>query len=180
MTIKDTALRLTARFLATGLGNTIIKAVAFRDPARHLYASDRELYMSRWHVVREGTFASRVLQKLTGYSAIRLHHTHRSDQGRDLHNHPFTYRTFVLDGHYVEAFKPALRKPLQCRTLWAGSTARHDRHAFHRISAVSTRGVWTLFCMTRNMGEWGFLRDSRYVPSARYLKARGFNETSTR
>lgn len=176
MTIKTTALRLLGAALASGLGNTIVKSVVCTEArsARHLRDLDGSVYMRRWHVIREGSFASRVLEKLTGYSSIRLHHLLRGDHDRDLHNHPFTYRTFILDGSYAEEFKAARRQPLDFRFPAAGDTVQHGPDAFHRIDRVSEGGVWTLFAMTRNTREWGFLSKGRFVPSTRYLKTKGY------
>lgn len=149
-----------------------IRAVVARPrfEARHLYDRDGTCYMRRWHVIREGGLASRVLERLTGYSSIRLHHLTRADHDRDLHNHPFSYRTFVLQGYYAEEFKVRQGKTHR-HVISEGQTAGvAPPSMFHRIDSVSSGGVWTLFCMTRNTGEWGFLSKGRFVPSSKYLK----------
>lgn len=175
--MKQFALRLLGAALASPTGVRAIRAWAFRDPARHLFDLDGGLYMARWHVIREDSLASRVLEKLTGYSSIRLHRIMRYDKDRDLHNHPFSYRTFVLQGFYAEE-RQAIRDSTLTQWLRSGDTASTDAASFHRIADVSCGGVWTLFCMTRNTGTWGFSVDGQFIDSRTYFKIRGFDRTN--
>lgn len=135
--------------------------------SRHLYDRDGSLYMGRWDIVLAGSRTSRVLAALTGYEEVRLHWIRRHDCDRDLHNHPFIYRTFVLWGWYEEE---RLGKPPRILTM--GSTATGQEHSYHRIAAVPTDGVWTLFCMKKNSNVWGFLVDGVFVRSKDYFKIR--------
>lgn len=157
----------------------VLNGVVFNAPARYLYDRDGTCYMRRWHIIREGTFASRVLQRLTGYASIRLHHLLREDHDREPHNHPFNYRTFVLDGYYTEAYRKRQGKDV-LRDVLAGETATGNAEVFHRITEVAAGGVWTLFCMTPNTDAWGFLSKGKYVPSAKYLARNGFDATNPR
>lgn len=149
------------------IGPRAIRAVS--TEARHLYDRDGTRYMRRWNVISEGGRASRVLEKLTGYASIRLHHITREDHDRDLHNHPFSYRTFVLHGFYTEEVKRRQSR-VTLRETHEGCTSTLGPLQFHRVTEVGPGGVWTLFCMTRNTGRWGFLKDGRFVPSTTYLK----------
>lgn len=168
---------ILSRFLASRFGAWAVKTIAFRDPARHLYDLDGSCYMGRWHVVREGSFASRVLERLTGYASIRLHQIMRADHDRDLHNHPFDYRTFVVGGYYSEQYQlPGTGQRVKARSIVIGETAATKADTFHRISSVSPGGVWTLFCMTRNTYIWGFKVKGRFVKSDAYLKRRGYRQ----
>src|SRR5690606_23076235 len=100
-------------------------------------------------------------------SSVRLHLIMRPDHDRDLHNHPFEYRTFVLSGYYAEDYQsrdvwtdenfPRLVPEIRTRTAFAGDTlTSYSTLGFHRIRQVSPGGVMTLFFMTDNWGEWGF------------------------
>lgn len=185
----------------------IIRAVSARTPHHHLKDLDGSLYMGRWRVIDEGTWAGRMLEKYTGYSSIRLHHINRADHDRDLHSHPFEYRSFILKGFYSERFQDGVeftRKDAsgfnvfpsregeatmvpesRCRikgyrTLFRGNTVTGGSDKFHRIMQVSEGGVWTLFCMTKNKGAWGFNVDGRLVDSTRYLLRKGYDRESVR
>jgi hypothetical protein len=129
--------------------------------------------------------SSRILEALTGYSSIRLHHINRKDHDRDLHSHPFDYRTFVCKGFYAEVFDDLVVPsyvdsnlmlrlgPHGRRVIFRGDTQTGTGQKFHRISEVSPGGVWTLFCMTNNSNDWGFLVDDQFVLSRDYFKAKG-------
>lgn len=166
---------ILARAAATRAGFRLINALA--RPARDLFDRDGSCYMRRWRIVDEGTLASRVLQALTGYSSIRLHHILKADHDRDLHNHPFDYRTFVLRGFYAETYKDGRgNRKVQRRVVEPGEAAALPGVAFHRIAYVPPGGVWTLFCMTRNTGTWGFNVDGKFVPSTTYLLRKGYTQ----
>lgn len=169
----STSLRLIGAALASPLGFKLLTTFAFRRPHRHLHDIDGGLYMGRWRVVDEGTLASRILERLTGYSSIRLHRIMRADRDRDLHNHPFAYRTFVVRGWYTEQYQ-TFNKRRRNRIIQEGETGTGDAETFHRIDGVPPDGVWTVFCMTRNAGTWGFKVDGRFVKSTRYLLRKGY------
>lgn len=166
----------------------VIKAIA--PPHVHLFDLDGNMYMGRWSVVDEfyrvngrdttkRTTASKVLEKLTGYTSIRLHWIRRADHDRDMHNHPFNYRTFVLKGRYAEEYdEPGIHDSRLCGYRWLhrGQSGTGDADKFHRIAFVPPEGVWTLFCMTRNTNKWGFNHDGAFVLSTRYFRMRGYGK----
>lgn len=168
------------------------------DKVGHLYDKDSgEMYMGRWSIIDKGSRASKVLGFLTRgeYDHVRLHWIRRSDGDRELHDHPFNYRTFVLEGWYDEVFIPHKVLNAQMMRTWqgssrkmerevlmgtersrmmrAGSTARAEEGQFHRIAEVSDGGVWTLFCMGKDTGKWGFLVDGRWLKSSKFFQLRG-------
>jgi hypothetical protein len=175
-----------------------IKAIA--PPHVHLFDLNGSMYMGRWSVVDEfkrvngrdtktRTMASKVLEKLTGYTSIRLHWIRRADHDRDMHNHPFNYRSFVLKGCYAEEYDEpgsgmAEGVPVHqygrkqgYRWVHRGGTVTGSEDKFHRIDIVPEEGVWTLFCMTRNTNLWGFAHNGTFIRSARYFRMRGYNKT---
>lgn len=174
---------------ALKLAFPIIKRYAFRRPHAHLYDRGElrhqrgALYMGRWHIVKAGTWQSRVLQLLTRgrYKTIRLHRICRPDHDRELHNHPFEYLTFILEGFYSEYFEhPRYGAERKYRTLFSGNHARGEHETFHRISDVSPNGVWTFFMMSENTETWGFKTDKGFVNSVRYLLRKGYNKDDIR
>lgn len=166
----------------------------------HLYNTEEEVYMGRWSLVKTGSLASSVLSFITGgmYDHVRIHWIREPDHDRELHDHPFNYRTFVMDGWYTERFIPgdggtlingaALRgwqgsgKRLpphaltgldQVRLMSKGKSAACPLGQFHRVANVSDGGVWTLFFMGADHGKWGFLVDGRWMASRDFFKLRG-------
>jgi hypothetical protein len=164
---------MAGKALSSQMGFAIIKAYAFQTPHKHLYDPDGTLYMGRWHVVDEGTIGGKLLEFFTGYSSCRLHYINREDDDRDLHNHPFEYRTFVLKGFYSEEYlEPGYTGHLTesgKRWIHRGGTGTGSQFKRHRIDLISKGGVWTLFFMTRNTGRWGFFVNNKFVESTRYF-----------
>jgi hypothetical protein len=182
---------IIGKAVSSRIGFALIKAYAFRHPHVHLHDLDGSMYMGRWSVIDEfvrvngkdtkkRTLSSRVLEKLTGYRSIRLHHICRPDHDRAKHNHPFDYRTYICAGHYAEEYEePGIHDSVYCGYRWlhAGATATGNAVKYHRIDLVSQGGVWTLFCMTRNTTEWGFKVDGKHVTSRRYFRWAGYGKT---
>lgn len=164
----------------------------------HLWDGD-EIYMGRFGAVDRGTAASKALLLLTGgrYDSCRLHWIRKADADRELHDHPFNYRTFVLEGWYDEEYiKPEHMNASMLRT-WQGSRSRlhpdtvrsmttsrfirsgtsvaAEEGQFHRIADVNDGGVWTLFFMGKDTGKWGFLVDGRWLKSSKFFQMRGID-----
>lgn len=96
--------------------------------------------------------------------SIRVHHILRRDLDRHPHNHPWTFRSIVLRGWYVES------RNGRVQTVAEGDTYRCNDTDFHRITQVSDGGVWTLFITGRKMHSWGFKTPEGFVPHWEYLK----------
>lgn len=171
---------LIGKAVSSRPGFALLKWYAFRTPHKHLYDLDGSLYMGRWRVVDEGTRGSKILAILTGYTHIRLHRICRADHDRELHNHPFDYRTYVAKGFYAEQYEepPPQRWAYEThhgyRFVHVGGTATGSHEKFHRIDLIPTEGVWTMFCMKADKGDWGFERDGEYIPSRVYFAQRGY------
>jgi hypothetical protein len=163
----------------------------------HLFGVDGDLYMGRWTLIERGSKASQRLFRLTSgrYDHVRIHWIRKPDRDREKHDHPFPYRTFVMDGWYNEEYIDALRNPqitghalrasqgsaggvpnadacTRYRCVGKGNTALAPLGQFHRISTVSDGGVWTMFCMGPDHGKWGFLVGGRWVRSHDFFKLR--------
>jgi hypothetical protein len=99
---------------------------------------------------------------------VRVHWIKRPDADRDMHDHPWNWRTIVLAGWYVEktAQGTALRD--------AGSTAGRKFTDAHMITEVSPGGVWTLFIVGPYRQKWGFHTPAGKVPYDKYDRLNGF------
>lgn len=125
-----------------------------------------------------------------------LHHIHRADFERDLHNHPWPYAfSFILRGSYVEERLDDCAAKHDC----THETKRHVRwfnfirgSTFHRISELHGN-VWTLFCTGKRKSadaSWGFREwddvyehydvtpNELYLHRQRYEKLHGFESWS--
>jgi hypothetical protein len=143
--MKNFIWRQLAKFLARPTVFRLIKWWAFRHPYVHLPG-----YMERWHVV---PFSWKLP------FAVRLHHILRADVGRDQHDHPWDWRTIILDGWYIEedvfgSGRVMGHSPMNTRT------DAKSAETFHRITDVSEGGVWTLFITGKYRNKWGFMTGS--------------------
>jgi hypothetical protein len=83
---------------------------------------------------------------------IRIHHILRADADPYLHDHPFDWRTIILDGWYREEDVFGTM-----RLRLAGDTRAASAETLHRIDEVSEGGVWTMFIIGKRRNEWGFM-----------------------
>lgn len=170
---------------------------AGRTPHTHLYDTLAQpeagehtspLYMGRWRVVDEytreiqpgggyrytdkRTLGSRLLELVSGYRSCRLHYIARPDHDRELHNHPFRYRTFILANWYKAIVRDeSYIHPCEYYVkVCEGESDSMGPEDWHRIAEMHPAGVWTLFFMTDNTEGWGFLTKDGYVESREYFR----------
>ena len=157
---------LIARFLARRPVVDWLLARAARTPYSDITSADgKDVYMRRWWLFNPyGGHDPRLRTYSWLPLSIRIHHILRPDSDRHLHDHPWDFRTVILQGWYVEQ-----REGGRYRTRVAGETAALGHGEYHRISEVSPDGVLTLFITYRYRGTWGFLVDGVKVPWRKYL-----------
>lgn len=133
------------------------------------------LYMRRWRFMPDW---------LPGF---RVHNILQSDDDRALHDHPFSFVTFILSGGYYEYLSDGSK-------TWHGAPAVLYRQAetLHRIElkelAVKQRGpviqydlqpAWTLVFRTRYFRQWGFMTKSGWVHNKAFIDKREGNHFDT-
>lgn len=163
-------LKLLALFLARpAVADWLIRR-AMRTPYSNI-VKNGDLYMERYWLFNPypDNGASGASRKRWRFPiSIRIHHIVRPDEDRDLHDHPWNARTFILRGHYVEQRLWSERIAVNLVRL-PGNTARLRFGEFHRITRVSDGGVWTMFVTGKYRGTWGFLVDGVKVQWRKYL-----------
>jgi hypothetical protein len=161
--------QLIARFLArSAVADWIIRR-AMRTPYDHLVIAQT----GRIHRVpdcpitfipggpRAYWYMRRYWFARLGPLQMRVHHICAEDPGRDVHDHPWPFRTFILRGSYVEQ-----RGGVHYRG--AGDTMVMGRGEFHRIAQVADGGAWTLFVTFGPRRGWGFKVGDAVVPHEEY------------
>lgn len=144
-----------------------------------------EIYMDRWWLfnayrkdANDNTLPGR--WGWLGLPSIRVHHIMRADDDPHCHDHPWNARTILLRGYYFEQRPGAAPDALKWLDGWpegrrslymrvAGDTQPVRFEQYHRISDVSSSGVYTLWFTWRYRGTWGFLVDGVKVPYRKYL-----------
>lgn len=138
-----------------------------------LRRSDGEIHLDRW-----GFEIKRV-------GGIFLHRLNTPDPGVDLHDHPWTFWSFVLRGGYIE--ERCLTRHASARARWAeglewahrGDLVERKQYSFksmrldecHRITHVNV-GTWTLVIHGPSRRTWGFYEPEGYVPASSYSTRR--------
>jgi hypothetical protein len=140
---------------------------AQRTPYSHIQSMDgADVYMYRWWVFNP--YGKDAADEITPprwprLPSIRVHHIIRPDLDRHLHDHPWNARTIVLRGAYAEE-----RSDHAIYPRVTGYTGRLLYQQYHRITSISTGGVFTLFFTWRKRGTWGYLVDGQKVPHRQY------------
>ena len=163
--MKDKLLNILAKVLAYQPIRDRIIEKAKNRPYTHI--GD---YMERYWIIEEDS----ALAKLLGVS-IRLHIIKRPDQDRALHTHPFTFRTFILEGGYTELRDlEVLLTPLYSMSnsyhRVSGTTYKLDRTTPHAIVSLdNNEPAVSLFVYGQRKGDWYFDTDEGLIPHAKYL-----------
>lgn len=95
-----------------------------------------------------------------GLFSIRVHHFLRSDDNRNLHDHPWWYCTLVLRGSYRDVSEQGEE------LLTPGKVA--FRRALHRHT-VQTAGVWTFLVTGPQVRRWGFWVKGKFRKANKYF-----------
>lgn len=133
----------------------------------------------------------------TRFFRLFLHKILRSDDDRDLHDHPWNFWTFILRGRYREEV-PADSPPMfnehgkmivKSKVHGPGSLIRHKAADCHRLDLQlmfkfpTERGslapvqteyipVWTLFLAGPRVRDWGFYTPDGWVQWEEYVNER--------
>jgi hypothetical protein len=86
--------------------------------------------------------------------SLYLHHFHRSDVDRELHNHPWEWAvSFVLAGGYVEERREG--RAVVRKEVLPGHFNRIRHDDFHRVDLIE-HDAWSLFLVGPKVKSWGF------------------------
>jgi hypothetical protein len=128
---------------------------------------DNEPYLERYYPL----FNTR---QHTGFN-IYIHKFLKGDPD-DVHDHPWSYATFILAGGYYEwvpVFNTLGEKINEIR-YWRGPghfrICRPD--SYHRVELKEGVTAWTLFMPGPHKRQWGFLVDNKWIHNDNYLASR--------
>jgi hypothetical protein len=102
-------------------------------------------FLERWGLVHE---------RLGGFY---LHNIADADPGLDLHDHPWTFASFILRGGYTEEFAEDARQPHRTVTRFCNRWSFHRVPLGHAHRITSARpGTWSLVLRGPTRRVWGF------------------------
>lgn len=86
--------------------------------------------------------------------SLYLHHFHRSDVDRELHNHPWEWAvSLILVGGYTEERR--VGDGVRVKLFLPGELNRIGQNDFHRVDLVED-DAWSLFLVGPKVSGWGF------------------------
>lgn len=168
--MKETLWRIAAFILSRRPVADYLIERAQRTPYAPITSRDgTSLYMDRWWLFNPYGKDASGNQTPADYwwlPSVRVHHIVRPDDDEHEHNHPWTARSVILRGGYVEERREEYAGGrLRCR----GFTQPITPDVCHRITSVSMGGAYTLFLTWGESQGWGFKVDGRIVPWREYL-----------
>lgn len=109
----------------------------------------------------------RIIQ--TPWFGIYVHDIYEPDSDRDPHNHPWSFISIVLRGHYTETVYPEsdVHSEPTTKDHYRFSMHKMGRRSAHRITHACPR-LKTLILVGPRRSGWGFFTDAGYVPWQRY------------
>lgn len=128
----------------------------------------RKVGFFRWQFVHDLENGDLYLQRLwlikTRWFAIALHWFHQPDKARDLHDHPWSFLSIVLRGHYRETL-PGDHKG---RIVSRWNYKPHGPAGAHSVTYI-TPGLLTLVIRGPKRQRWGFYTEDGFVDSEEYF-----------
>jgi hypothetical protein len=158
----DHNMSYSAKYFISNLVNDLCWFVVsfFPDRCDKIHEND-EPYLLRLHIKRCG--------KLRG---LYLHHFYKSDEDRDLHNHPWeNSASLIICGSYEEERINRNNPGVRIRKLFKpGMINNISADDFHKVTLKKTP-VWTLFTTKKQCQTWGFWseKEQRFIPYSDYL-----------
>lgn len=108
----------------------------------------------------------------TPWFSVYLHDIHEPDGDRDPHNHPWSFISVILRGHYTERFHPFPEKLIGRNVFYDQTWRRFSVHRMGRDTAhrivEAAPGLKTLIITGPRRGGWGFFTPDGYVPWQEY------------
>lgn len=115
---------------------------------------------------RRGILLERYYLIDTRWFALYLHHLMTSDEDRALHDHPWSFITFLLSSGYYEVVEDGWPH----MELWRRRFSVLYRPAEWRHRLHLVRPCWTLVLRFRRRRDWGFWLPSGFMNWREYGK----------
>jgi len=140
--------------------------------------ADKSHYTHILHMGKLYMWRGWVIKRWRNFPAVRLHRIMGPDLSRDMHSHPFNFRTIILRGWYIQEYPgehwPGQKNSINVVKMLPGMQSICKYGDFHRITQVSQGGCWTLFIMWGGKRhDWGFMTKNGFVHARDYKDKNG-------
>jgi hypothetical protein len=120
-----------------------------------LRRTDGRVYLERW-----GIEHARI-------GGVFVHKMTAPDPGMDLHDHPWTFWSFILAGGYTESRNLGLGELYRMRPIgddrFRWTWRKFSRDECHRITFLHAKRSWSLVIHGPRRQEWGFYTNAGWV-----------------
>lgn len=132
----------------------------------------RTPYLTRYYLLR------------SRWLSVYLHQFHRSDEGTELHDHPWHFVAVILKGGYWEWLRtPSRHTPgltfLEQHWRPPGSILIRPAATAHRVEVDSDRLPWSLVILGPIVRKWGFHTPSGWMHWKTHLRSLGCLDEET-
>lgn len=145
-------------------------------PVKHPYVSNVSWALFRFMDIpdtgdRRQVYLRRLIVFKTPLCGLYIHWIYLPDNGRDPHNHPMNFWSWVVRGGYIErrywdCEKFQRRTRSRLRKQW--SLARTTIDDFHDIKLLTRMPTVTVLFTGKRRQDWGFMTKSGFVPQTEY------------
>lgn len=141
--------------------NWLMKVVRYLFLVKEIVSKTGDVHFRRYRLIQ------------TPWFALYIHHILKSDEDRDLHDHPWNFSSLILKGSYAEMWKKSpLFKVNRNQVYYPGDIVKHAAEDAHKITLMS-KDVWTLVLVSGPRRPWGYrLKDGTWLShqAYRYMK----------
>lgn len=125
--------------------------------------ADTDIYMIRYIIARNS------------YFSIYIHRFLRSDRD-DLHDHPWDFWTYMVEGQYWEKLDRTKGYSHNFRSKYTHRFVFRKAEMLHRVELDKhysyeerNKAPLTFFVAGRKRRNWGFVKDGVWIPWKKYL-----------
>lgn len=129
----------------------------------------RALFLVKEIISKEGIVHFRRYRLLsTPWFNLYLHQILKSDEDRHFHDHPWSFRSYILRGSYEEQFRcPPDFNATHYRRYRRYDLVRHPAEDVHSLTLV-TPEVWTLVLTSGRARVWGYQTEQGWIDFKTY------------
>ena len=114
------------------------------------------LHFRRWTILK------------TPWFDVYLHGIYQADSDQHLHDHPWDYTSYILHGEFVE--KSLEEGHIKYHKVRRGQLIKNRAERFHKINALMTKSVYTLFITGKPKRDWGYWVNGTWIQHDEYRK----------
>jgi len=135
-----------------------------RRLVKEIVSKDGELHFRRWKIFE------------TKRMNLYVHRIYKADEDEHLHNHPWNFAVFCLNGSYGEQVKPKSGDEVGLVFVRPWSFRKRTKSDFHKIRRLFTQYVTTIVLTWGEKTVWGYEVDGEFIDFEKYRDQKNFDK----